>query len=329
MVPELDMLFLLAACEILRRIWDARPGRWRIPRRAVALVLVFLSFYSVRKYITHSWQMFVDGGDPKQRIEYQVTEWMAKNMPHARAFTTGTVRFWYNAWFDLAQIGGGSEQGLLNPIVQPATYHIGASDDPATDILWMECTGVDAAIVHDERSSEEYHDVQFPKKFQGKLEAVFDNGAGDYIYKLPRRYPGLARVVDAVALENLPRLPDEPTALQLKALADLLERGPDAPASTEWVSTEHLRIRAQVGEGHTVFVQVAHNRPWHAYTAGEERLKVHRTHLNFMRIEAPPGEQIIDLVFETPVENIVGRVVTIGTLGLMGYLFVRRRRRTI
>ena len=41
-----------------------------------------------------------------------------------------------------------------------------------------------------------------------------------------------------------------------------------------------------------------------------------------MTIEAPPGEQVIDLVFEKPLENRVGGWITLASLSLSMFLLV-------
>ena len=41
-------------------------------------------------------------------------------MSFTGSLATGSVRFWYNTWHDLPELGGGSEQGLLNMNVQYA-----------------------------------------------------------------------------------------------------------------------------------------------------------------------------------------------------------------
>ncbi len=45
----------------------------------------------------------------------RVTDWLWKNMPDARILPSGSVRFWFDAWHDLAELGGGSEQGAAQP----------------------------------------------------------------------------------------------------------------------------------------------------------------------------------------------------------------------
>jgi hypothetical protein len=315
LVPELDLILILVGAELLRRLWTKqqvqRPkwfsGRLWL-RRGLAAVFIAAALYPGLKYAKRSWRPYVPDFGVAERLEYQITSWLAKNMPNARAYTTGTVRFWYNAWYDLAQLGGGSEQGLLNPVVQPATWHLGMSEDVDHNIYWMQCTGVDVAIVHDEKSQEPYKDVMHPRKYEGRLEPVYDDQQGNRIYQVPRRYRSLARVVDKTRLEALPLLPEDAPKDQLAKLAEILEKGPDAPTETVWEGTDQLRIRGRVGEGQTVFVQVTYNSPWKAYAAGR-RVPVRKTQLNFLRIDAPPGVEEIVLRFELPLENLLGRFV--------------------
>ncbi|HUQ95513.1 MAG TPA: hypothetical protein VM120_27800 [Bryobacteraceae bacterium] len=321
MVPELDLVLLIAGAELLRLAWSAN-WRFSLPRRAVVAVMVFLLFYSVRKYIMGAWHIYVPGEPLEARLEYQISEWLNKNMPEARAYTTGTVRFWFNTWHDLAQLGGGSEQGLLNPVVQPATWHLGLSEDGEHALYWMRCTGVDVAVVHLKNSKEHYHDVVHPEKFAATMKAVYDDGQGNLIYHAGRRYPGVARVVNASSLDSLQPMEEDPSKEKLKALAELLEKGPEAAVETHWEGTDRLHIRTTVAEGQVVFVQVPFDRAWRAYSGGQA-LSIRKTQMNFMRVSAPAGDRPIDLMFELPLENVIGRMVTLGSLAVVVLLFRR------
>jgi hypothetical protein len=168
--------------------------------------------------------------------------------------------------------------------------------------------GVDLAIVHGKESEEHYKDVQHPEKFAPYMKAVYDDGRGNVIYEAPRRYRSLARVVERAALDSLPQLAEDPPAEQLKQLVDVLEAGPDAPARTRWIGTDELRVDGLVGRSQALFVQVAYDANWHAYAGGNE-IPVGRTQLGFMRVEPPEGTREIRLVFERPVQNLVGYVV--------------------
>src|SRR5436305_14132935 len=128
---------------------------------------------------------------------------MARNMPDSRAVTAGTVRFWYNVWHDLAQLGGSSDQGLLNQMIVPPTWDINKEPDAERSILWMQVIGVGAVIVNGKSSQEYYKDMQYPDKFRGKLQVIYDNGSDDVIYSVPRRSRSIARVVDRARHDSL------------------------------------------------------------------------------------------------------------------------------
>jgi hypothetical protein len=327
MMPELDLIIILAAVELLRRLWIAASPRFLIPRRVLVATVILLLFYADRRYIRNSHKIFVSDPAPQARMEYQITAWIAQHMPDARTYTTGTARFWYNAWHDLAQLGGGSEQGLINPVVQPATWHLGLSEDPIVSLLWLQATGVDAAVVHDKSSKEHYHDIQYPEKFAKSMTAVYNDGQGNFVYQVPRRYPGIARVVDTERLDALPPLPEDPTINQLRELVDILEHGPAAPTTTKWLTNDQLRITATLQPGQTLFVQSAFD-PYFRATSNGNELPISRTAFNFTRIDAPPGTHEILMTFSQPIENRAGIVIFWITASSLLWL-CRRPGRTI
>lgn len=116
LVPELDLALILACVELLRRLWNWRartPSRARMARALAALV-VLLALCETRHYVRHAWELYPRETDYRQRVEYRMSEWIDGHLPGARTFVAGSVRFWWDTWHDLAQVGGGSEQGLEN-----------------------------------------------------------------------------------------------------------------------------------------------------------------------------------------------------------------------
>jgi hypothetical protein len=325
LLPELDMIYIMAILLLLRWMWN-RPG---IALRIVAVVIVAASFYTTHGYIQHAWHMFPLWPDYTNRVEYRMTDWLWKNMPNARAYPSGSVRFWYDTWHDLAQLGGGSEQGLLNGTVEPAQWETNLAEDPKPSILWMKCMGVDAIYVSDKRSQEVFKDFQFPQKFAGLLPVLYDDQQGNVLYGVPRRYPSLARVVDAAKLNSLhaPRFNDDVESLQ--AYADTLEKGPDAPATMNWNGTDAFYVHARLDPGQALVVQESYDPAWHAWSGGKP-VTVHKDAMGFMAIDAPPGEQYVSLAFITPLENQVGRgvfvVTALAVLALLGFGLRRERR---
>ena len=246
-------------------------------------------------------------------------------MPGARTFASGTVRFWWNAWFNEAQIGGGSEQGLLNPYLMPMYWEVMLGPEVTPTIQYLQTFGVDAIIVHEEHSKSGLKDFVYPKKFRGALPVIYDNGQGDIIYRIPRRYPGLARVVDTRKALSIPPVHPDRAARNIEAYSALIERGPEAPVSTAWEGNGVLRIRARVAAGQSVLVQTSHDPCWRAYSGGRS-LSVKKDVMGQMLIEAPPGEHDLRLVFEPPFENFIGRIVTVLALAACLALFAAAAR---
>jgi len=309
LLPELDMIYIMAIVLFLRWMWN-RPG---MVLRAVAVVVVVAAFWTTKGYIRHAWHMFVPWPDYQSRVEYRITDWLWKNMPDARAYPTGSVRFWYNAWHDLAQVGGGSEQGLLNPEVESAQWETNLGPNAEPTILWMQSMGADVVYVADKRSQEIFKDFQYPQKLAGVLPVLYDDQQGDTLYRVPRRYPDRARVVETRKLNAVapPRFNDD--VEYLRAYVDVIEKGPDAPATLRRDGTDAMHVRARLKPGQSIVVQETYDPAWHAW-AGGQPLTVHRDAMGMMAIDPPPGEQNITLAFVTPLENRVGRVVTAAAL---------------
>lgn len=325
LVPELDLAMILAGVELLRRLWSwpAAPSRVRVAR-VLAVMLVLLSAWPARHYLRHAWDLYPRESDYRQRVEYRMSDWMAGHLPQARAFVTGSVRFWWDTWHDLAQVGGGSEQGLINRRVLPAQWEICAGPNPELAVRWLTALGADAVIVSNKQSQDPYHnDFTFPDKFSGVLPVLFDDRQGNVIYQVPRRYPSLARVVDRVRFEALQPL-DQTNLDLLRAYTTAIEEGPDSPTTTAWSGTDAMRVHARVAPGQSVLVQATYDPAWHAY-AGGQALPVHRDRgADFSVIDAPPGEHDIAFVFETPLENRIGWVLTWLSLAIVTALFMWR-----
>jgi hypothetical protein len=246
-------------------------------------------------------------------------DWIASNMPGSRALTAGSVRFWYDAWHDLPHIGGGSEQGLLNPMVMPAQWEVLFGKGFNLSLWWLQLFGADAVLVNEPQSKEFYHDIHFPEKFKGNLSVLHDDGAGNIVYEVPRRYASLARVVDRAKLDALPDIPGNGDEPSLTAWVNALENGPEASTETQWLGTDAMRVRAPVQEGQSVVVQVSYDSNWRAYVHGQPA-PIRRNKLGLMTVDTPAGTQEFRLEFPTPLSNQVGRLVTLMSLLMVGGL---------
>jgi hypothetical protein len=309
LLPELDMIYIMAILLLLRWMWS-RPG-WVL--RGVAVLLVLTAFWTTRGYVRHAWDIFPLWPDYQNRVEYRITDWIWKNMPDARAYPTGSVRFWYDAWHDLAQVGGGSEQGLLNSQVVPAQWETNLGPDPKPTILWMQSMGADAVYIADKQSQEVFKDSLYPQKLAGVLPVLYEDGQGNVLYKVPRRYPARVRVVERDKLRAVkpPRFNNDVEYLQ--AYVDAIENGPDALPILKRQGTDAMRVRAAVAPGQSIVVQESYDPAWHAWSDGKS-LPVYKDAMGMMVIDAPPGDREIAIAFVTPLENRIGRVVTVLTM---------------
>jgi hypothetical protein len=306
LAPEFDLACILGAAALLGWLWSLGG---RLPRLAVALVLA-LSFYTARGYLRHAWQIFPRATDYQPRVEYRVTEWLAANMPGSRVYASGSVRFWFDAWHDLAQPGGGSEQGLLNGLVETAQWEVNLGTRPEPTVLWLQALGVDAIYVPDRRSREIFKDIQAPRKLDGVLPVVYDDHEGDTIYRVPRRFAARARVVDTTGL-NAARPPGFNDDVEhLRGYVDVLEKGPAAAVAVTRPATDLILIGAHLEPHQSLIVQETYDPAWQAWV-GRYQLPVRKDAMGMMAIDPPAGDLRLRLEFVTPSENSIGRMVTL------------------
>jgi hypothetical protein len=311
LVPELDLAMILLAVLVFGFAWN-----WSSPMlhphfaRGVAFACAILAFSTSARYVTHAWRQAQPDPSYRERVEYRIADWVARNALNDRNFVMGAVRFWYDAWNDLPQFGGGSEQGVLNQKITPTFWEVRLAPDPKASILWLQCFGTDLVTVSDERSEDPYHDYPFPKKFDGVLLLAFDDGKGTRIYRVPRRYSGLARVVRLSDVAQLTPTRNNADVERLQPYADAVEKGPDVRPSFEWRGTDEMRVRARYAAGDALLIQQSFDPNWHAEANGQP-LKVRPDlALGQMIVETPPGQYEVRLHFPTPLENRIGWILT-------------------
>ena len=317
LAPEFDLACILGAAALLGWLWSLRG---RLPRLAVAVALA-LSFYTAARLFAPRLADLPprDGLPVQSRIpRYRLACRQHARLPRLR---DGSVRFWFDAWHDLAQLGGGSEQGLLNGLVEPAQWEINAGTKPEPAVLWLQSLGVDAIYISDRRSQEIFKDIQSPGKFDGVLPVVYDDHEGDTIYRVPRRFAARARVVDTARLNATrpPALNDD--VEHLGAYVDVLEKGPDAPVTVTRPTTDLILLAAHIEPHQSLVVQESYDPAWQAW-AGGCRLAVRKDAMGMMAIDPPPGDLSLRLEFVTPLENRIGRMATLIAIAIWLALLV-------
>jgi len=122
-------------------------------------------------------------------------------MQGQRIYTRGTFGFWLNAFSETPQSSGFFDQSISNFEDRIASYVTAAgyrSDQESADysLLWLKAWAADAIQLGGPNTADFYKDDQFPERFRGVLPVVWSRG-DDFVYRVPERTEGLARVVRA------------------------------------------------------------------------------------------------------------------------------------
>ena len=277
--------------------------------QVVAAIVVLAAFATTIGYIRHSRKISTPWPNYTARVEYRITDWLWKNMPDARVdprarFASGstpgtTSRNWE----------ADPNKASSIPLPSDSQWEITGGSDPQPAILWLQAMGVDVMYVPGPNSEEPYKDIQHPERFAGATPLLYDDGQGNALYRIPRRYPARARVVEAARLDA--RRPPRTTYDKeyLRAYVDVVENGPDSPVTLERQGTDAMLLRARLSPGQAILVQETYDPAWQAWSNGK-RLPLHADAMGFMVVEAPPGEHQVRLAFVMPFENRVGWVLT-------------------
>ncbi len=248
LIPELDLALILVLAEVLRMLWRRRS------MRLIAGVIALTAFYPATHYLRHLHFPFPSAPTVDNQYEYVLAKWTHDHLPSQRVLPSGSVRFWFDAWFDNPQQHGGSDQGILNPVLPAVEYQITNGDRGETAILWMQALGTDAVIVPDRNSPEPYHDYTKPEKFRGLMPVLYDDGHGTVIYRIPRIYTGIGRVVGSAI----------GTVQTLSKYVALVEDPRQSPTHVTWKSFDEVEIEALVSSGQSVLLQETYTIPaWH------------------------------------------------------------------
>jgi len=321
-VPEADLSLILLLTWFGYLAWQ----RWTPTASRVALAALFLICCApAYQYFGKPWKHFTRTSEYKHLKEFEIADWIDKNRPNTRSYVTGTLRFWWNAWHNGEQIGGGAEQGVHNFHISGFFWRTVTSADPHLDIAWMQALGVDNVVVNDKTSALPIVDFEYPHKYKDVLPVIWEDGKGNWAYAIPRRHPGRARVVDASRYPGLREPLNGDDAEAVKAYVDVLERSSDVKSETRWLRSDTLEIIAETAPGQAIAVQESFDDYWRARENGRE-YPVNRDPFGQIRIDVPPGQHRIELHFDTPLENVAGRWATVGSLGLTFFLMFRRRR---
>ena len=332
LMPELDLFVIFCSVQLAGLLWNWRPHRFPLIPKAVVLTLLTVVFFPSWRYLRHVYFDFPEDKHWQERIEFRTASWLQEKFPNQRVVVTGTNRFWYNVWHDREQADGGSQQGILNPLLPTAQWRITRQDDPKLALLWLQALAVDILVISGPNSQEPYKDVQQQMPmYDSMLPVLRDDGEGNRYYRIPRRTPGIVRVVDRAKVQGTPAVPGESEDGPLGAYVDAIEAIPPGGPSAEraqgkWHGSDALGIETELKAGESLLITESYDPYWRAYRNGRPE-EIQRDSAGFMLLHLPPGRHSVRMIFETPLEMSIGRATSGLCLALMAWLAYRAKPR--
>ena len=159
------------------------------------------------------------------------------------------------------------------------------AEPPQTDeqrkraTLMLQAFSVGAVIATGPQSTEEYRDFKVAEKFKGELP-VMHEGAGDILYQVPNKAPGLVQVLDPG--QQLVG-PFEGDGFYRKLQGYVDGTGSEAP-KVNWLNSHAAVISGVVKAGQVVNVKISSVPGWKA-TVGGNRVAIVKDSLDFMTIK--------------------------------------------
>ena len=307
----------IAAAWALRKLPALQPGRVRAVA-GIALAAVFIAvgaggWLTVRERL---------GPDVAWRdwSERRVALWLSERLaPGERAYLTGDHAFWADVFADVPQVRGGVDFAFSNPWWAHVTYQVNNGTDADISQLWMAALPVRYIVVTGPASSEIYRDFADPKKFDGHVPVVFDQG-GVRIYEVTRTGdPQLmvARVAD---------LAPPTSAIDRDAISEYVKRIAEgrAPTRLEPRGLGSFRAEVDVREGEQVVLRQAYDTGWRATVDGRPA-NVRADAIGQLVVDVPAGRHVVELEHRVHTDFIAGVGVALVTALLWLGISVRRR----
>jgi hypothetical protein len=128
--------------------------------------------------------------------------------------------------------------------------------------------------------------------------------------------------VDSAGIRALPTGENEPDFDLLTRYVRLVESGPDSNIGFSRIDQRGMRIRTHLEAGQLVLVQETYDPAWRA-RSGSRLVPVSKDMMGFLLIDPGPGDHDILLQFETPLENLIGRVFFVAGAAMVTWLLVK------
>lgn len=312
--PRFHVIFEMAIAVLVGVGLSVLAARNRVTRVSViAIVTLFagIQFMHYRRFA----RQIVNNANITVKSEYKVARWFDQNASGRRVLAPGSIEFFLNSATRTPQMTGCCLQNALS-MAEVYAYYQYATDDGAEpskaagiNVQWLKALGVSFVVTDDAKSTEVYHDVRHPYKFDGVLPLRWRDD-GDFIYEVPMPSGSLAHAVfpnELVRRFPVNGIDVAPLRQYVSALDD-----PSRPVlKTAWLGASELRVAGPVAANQIVSIQVSYHPGWRA-TANGRGVPVSRDALGFIAVSPGcSGPCDLRLVFTGGREYTITRIVSI------------------
>lgn len=326
LVMEMAIAMLLAAA-LAPLIALHRTIRWvGIAAAVILCVIQAVHYRAFARRIIHP-------ADAGSRSEYKISRWFDQNARGARVLAPGSVAFWLNSITSTPQMKGCCDQNELFPGPRIAYYEfggdVGAAPERAAEIslVWLRTLGVRYVAMCGPGSTEPFHDILHPAKFDGVLPLRWRDG-GDSIFEIPVHSPSLAHVIAPSA--RIAKMPENGLDIgPLEPYVAALEDPARPAAEFRWTTTSTAEIHAMVPRGDIVSLQVPYHAGWRALSSGHP-VPLSKDALGLMVLTPDcNGPCAISLTFNEAGEAIILNLVSTAAwlTAILAIYFQQRRAR--
>jgi hypothetical protein len=303
-VQEFNVGLVLAIGCLAAPAW-----KWRRPLGALVLAV---SAIPAVPFLAGAWTVQQRGVDVRTTLAFQISDWLAQHAGSARVLVAGELEGALNIWADVPQAGG-SAQGVSNYLVPAAhrqiTLGCGAPQATARIAeLWLRALDVRYLVVHGPASAEHFHWFVQPERFAA-WPAVWTNGAGDTVYRLPPPDEQEAVVVDLAQMKQLGQLRATDDVRFLEAYV-AWARGV-REAHIHWLSPDRAELQADAGPNEAVLLKVNHDAGWSSSEGA-----IGRDPIGFLLVKGT-SRAPVSLRFGASRSVWLGRAITLATILLL------------